>query len=90
MSKTKSACPERGLVRPKQCEEASPKCALGLLPSGEHLDWREPRAVRFRTVKEHDGRRRGKASESSDPFPDNLLKGLKRLNVQNLITQITQ
>jgi hypothetical protein len=54
-----SVCPERGLVRPKQCEEASPKCAL---------------SVRFRYVKEHLGRRRGNASGSSDPFPDNLYK----------------
>ena len=66
--------PERGLARPKQCEEASPKGALGLLPSGERLDRRQPRAVRFRTVKEHFGRRRDNASASSDPIPDNLSK----------------
>ena len=33
-----NACSERDPVRPKQYQEASLKCALGLLPSGERLD----------------------------------------------------
>ena len=56
-----SACPERGPVRLKQYEEASPKCA----PS-----------VRFRYVRGHFGRRRNNALGSFDPFPGNLYKRL--------------
>ncbi len=56
-----NACPERGPVRPKQYQEASPKCA---------------QSVRFWYVKEHFGRRRSNAPGSSDPSPDTLLKAI--------------
>ena len=79
-----SACPERGPVKSKQCEETSPKCALSLLPSGERLDRREPRAVRFRTVKEHFGRRLSHASGSSNSFSDNLYKYRELLTTNQL------
>ncbi len=79
-----SAAPTRD-VNPHNCiywDKSDPNSARGsaqnvhrvLLPTGERLDRREPRAVRFRTMKEHFGRRRGNASGSSDPFPDHLFK----------------
>ena len=49
---TNKACPDRGPVRPKQCQETSPKC----VPS-----------KRFWYVREHFGRRRNNAPGSSDP-----------------------